>query len=183
MKLSRTVELDVDSSLYELYPKLCDLLISSKNDNTVKSYFNACKRWERFITLHGQNALPTQPVHVALYLTSLLKNCSTYHAVYNAVYGIKWAHEINGLDDPTKKSFVISVLEASKRVAPKTTQKKEPIYTDTLIELCNMFKDPNNLLIIRDLTMMLLSFAGLLRYDEVSSLRFCDIQVKFVIVS
>ena len=183
MKLSRTVELDVDSSLYELYPKLCDLLISSKNDNTVKSYFNACKRWERFITLHGQHALPTQPVHVALYLTSLLKNGSTYHAVYNAVYGIKWAHEINGLDDPTKKSFVISVLEASKRVAPKTTQKKEPIYTDTLIELCNMFKDPNNLLIIRDLTMMLLSFAGLLRYDEVSSLRFCDIQVKFVIVS
>ena len=73
MKLSRTVELDVDSSLYELYPKLCDPLISSKNDNTVKSYFNACKRWERFITLHGQNALPTQPVHVALYLTSLLK--------------------------------------------------------------------------------------------------------------
>jgi hypothetical protein len=112
-----------------------------------------------------------------------IENGSTYHAVYNAVYGIKWAHEINGLDDPTKKSFVISVLEASKRVAPKTTQKKEPIYTDTLIELCNMFKNPNNLLIIRDLTMMLLSFAGLLRYDEVSSLRFCDIQVKFVIVS
>jgi hypothetical protein len=34
--------------------------------------------------------------------------------VYNAVYGIKWAHEINGLDDPTKYSFVVSVLEASK---------------------------------------------------------------------
>jgi hypothetical protein len=170
--------IDVDSSLYEWYPKLCELLISSKSDNTVKSYFNAFKRWEHFITLHGQNALPAQPVHVALYLTSLLKNGSTYHPVYNAVYGIKWAHEINGLDDPTKNSFVVSVLEASKRVAPKTTQKKEPIYTDTLIELCNMFKDSNDLLIIRDLTMMLLSFSGLLRYDEVSSLRFCDIQVR-----
>jgi hypothetical protein len=51
--------------------------------------------------------------------------------VYNAVYGIKWAHEINGLDDPTKYSFVVSVLEASKRVAPKTTQKKEPISSYT----------------------------------------------------
>ena len=69
---------------------------------------------------------------------------------------------------PPKNSFVVSVLEASKRVAPKTTQKKEPISTDTLIELCNMYKDSNDLLIIRDLTMMLLSFAGLLRYDEVS---------------
>jgi hypothetical protein len=101
--------------------------------------------------------------------------------VYNAVYGIKWAHEINGLDDPTKKSFVVSVLEASKRVAPKTTQKKEPISTDTLIKLCNMFKDPNNLLIIRDLTMMLLSFAGLLRYDEVSSLRLSCLLLIFSI--
>ena len=59
----------------------------------------------------------------------------------------------------------------------KQLRKKEPISTDTLIELCNMFKDSNDLLIIRDLTMMLLSFAGLLKYDEVSSLRF------FVIVS
>jgi hypothetical protein len=81
--------IDVDSSLYELYPRLCELLISSKSDNTVKSYFNAFKRWEHFITLHGQNALPAQPVHAALYLTSLLKNGSTYHPVYNAVYGIK----------------------------------------------------------------------------------------------
>jgi hypothetical protein len=67
-------------------------------------------------------------------------------------------------------------LHVLQRVAPKTTQKKEPISTDTLIELCNMFKDFNDLLIIRDLTKMLLSFSGLLRYDEVSSLRFCDIQ-------
>lgn len=170
--------IDVDSSLYRLYPKLCELLISSKSDNTVKSYFNAFKRWEHFITLHGHIALPAQPVHVALYLTSLLNNGSTFHPVNNAVYGIKWAHDVNGLADPTKNSFVVSVLEASKRVAPKAIQKKEPISTDTLIELCDMYTDSNDLLIIRDLTMILLSFSGLLRYDEVSSLRFCDVQVR-----
>jgi hypothetical protein len=37
-------------------------------------------------------------VHVALYLTYLLNNGSPEHPVSNAVYGIKWAHEINGLD-------------------------------------------------------------------------------------
>jgi hypothetical protein len=35
-----------------------------------------------------------------------------------------------------------------------------------------MFKDSTDLLIIRDFTMMLLSFSGFLRYDEISSLRF-----------
>ena len=114
---------------------MCELLICSKSDNTVKFYFNAFKRWERFISLHGHDALPAQPIHVALYLTDLINNGSTYHPAYNAVYGIKWAHEINGLKDPTTNTFVTSILEASKRVAPKKIDKKDPITTDLLIEL------------------------------------------------
>jgi ribonuclease HI len=58
--------------------------------------------------------------------------------------------------------------EASKRIAVKPNEEKEPISP----ELCNMFKDSVDLLIVRDLAMILLSFSGFLRYDEVSSLRF-----------
>ncbi|XP_063448313.1 uncharacterized protein LOC134727849 [Mytilus trossulus] len=143
-----------------------------------KSYFNAFKRWERFISLHGHVALPAQPVHVALYLTDLVNNGSTYHAVYHAIYGIKWAHEINSLKDPTTNTCVTSILEASKRVAPKKTNKKDPVTTDVLIELCDNFKDCSDLLVLRDLTMMLLWFAGFLRNDELSSLRFLDIDIQ-----
>jgi hypothetical protein len=39
-----------------------------------------------------------------------------------------------------------------------------------LLELCNMHIGNNDLLVVRDLTMILLSFAGFLRFDEVSSL-------------
>ncbi|VDI36148.1 Hypothetical predicted protein [Mytilus galloprovincialis] len=95
--------IEVGSYMYELYPKMCELLINSKSDNTVKSYFNSYKRWERFITLQGHKSLPAQPVHVALYLTHLLNNNSTCHPVSNAVYGIKWAHEINKW---SKRSYI-----------------------------------------------------------------------------
>jgi hypothetical protein len=78
--------------------------MSQKRNQLTSSYLSKPAKLDRFITLQGQNAVPAQPVHVALYLTNLLKNGSTYHPVYNAVYGIKWAHEINGLDDPTKNS-------------------------------------------------------------------------------
>ena len=40
-----------------------------------------------------------------------------------------------------------------------------------------MFKDSVDLLIVRDLAMILLSFSGFLRYDGVSSLRFNDVKV------
>jgi hypothetical protein len=40
-----------------------------------------------------------------------------------------------------------------------------------------MFKDSVDLLIVKDLAMILLSFSGFLRYDEVSSLRFNDVKV------
>ena len=47
------------------------------------------------------------------------------------------------------------------------------------IELCDKFKDSDDLLVIRDLCMILLSFSGFLRYDiyEVRSLLCRDIQV------
>lgn len=116
-------------------------------------------------------------MHVSLYLTDLLNNGSSEHPVSNAVYGIKWEHELSGLDDPTENSFVTSIPEAAKRVAHKKTHKEDPITTETLIEIWEMHKDSSDLHVIRDLTRILLCFAGFLRYDEVSSLRVIDIDI------
>ena len=100
--------------------------MNSKSDNTVKSKFYAFKRWERFISQHGRKSLPAEPVHVALYLTHLVKSCSSFHPLNNAFSGIKWAHKVNGLQDSTTNSFVTSVLEASKRTLRRRPRKKIP---------------------------------------------------------
>ena len=44
-----------------------------------------------------------------------------------------------------------------------------------LITLCNLFLNSHDILVIRDLTMILLSYAGFLRFDEVSNLKCRDI--------
>lgn len=41
-----------------------------------------------------------------------------------------------------------------------------------LIELCKQLSDSKDLLIVRNLTMILFSFAGFIRFDELSSLVF-----------
>ncbi|VDI45452.1 Hypothetical predicted protein [Mytilus galloprovincialis] len=87
---------------------------------------NKIKGGKNSLHRHGQDALPAQPVHVALYLTNLLNNGSTSHPVSNALYGIKWAHEVSGLLDPTTKSSVTSIVEASKRTTTKSVNKEDP---------------------------------------------------------
>jgi hypothetical protein len=46
-------------------------LLKSRSENTNSKYFSAFERWERFITLEGEIAVPATPIHVALYLTYL----------------------------------------------------------------------------------------------------------------
>ena len=156
--------------MHDLTSKMTEFLLRSKSDNTVKAYFGAFKRWENFIKDKSLCALPAEPIHVALYITHLLNSGATYHSVNSAVYGIKWAHEINNYTDPTNNTFVTSLQNSARRHACPTKQRKDPVTTDMLIELCNKHKDSSDLLVVRDLTMILLSFAGFLRFDEVSSL-------------
>lgn len=167
------------SYLDDLCPHMSVLILSSKSDNTNKNYFNAFKRWETFIKSHGHSALPANPIHVALYLTHLLENGATQHPINSAEYGIKWAHDCLGFTDPTKKSFVLSIQEAARRKVSKSVNKKEPITKEVLIELCVKFQDSTDLLIVRNLTMMLFSFAGFLQFDELSSLCFNDVLIRY----
>ena len=159
-------------------PFLSSWILSSKSENTTRSYFSAFKRWEIFITAQGHSALPASPIHVALYLTHLLQTGASQHPVNNAVYAIKWAHNCAGLTDPTENSYVTSLQEAARRKANHGVHKKEPITKDILITLCDKFIDEKDLLIVRNLTMILFCFAGFLRFDEVSSLTFNDIIMR-----
>lgn len=165
------------SLLHSLSDKMTSYLVASRSDNTIKSYFNCFKRWEGFIKEQGFSALPAQPIHVALYITHLLESGSTCNTINSVVYSLKWVHQINDLPDPTANSFIVSLQDSAKRVACPQKHKKDPVNTDLLIKLCNRFADSDDLLVIRDLTMILLSYAGFLRYDEISSLLCRDVKV------
>ena len=86
------------------------------------------------------------------------------------MYAIKWAHCCVGLADPRKNSFLSSLHEAARRKAPKGVNEKEPVAKYVLVELCEKYQESTDLLIVRNLTMILFSFAAFLKFDELSSL-------------
>ena len=133
---------------------------------------------EKFILQHGHSDIPSQPVHIALYITHLLDNGASYSSVNSAIYSIKWMHEISGHMDPTENSFIKSLQESSKRLTGKPVKRKDPVDSETLQTLCETYKDSTDLLVLRNLTMILIGFAGFLRYDELSSLKCKDVTIE-----
>ena len=163
--------------LHSLTGSMSGHLLCSRSENTCKSYSNGFKKWQRFISAQGHSALPAHPVHIALYITHLLDSGASSNTVNLAIYCIKWFHGLNGYSDPTDNSFIKNLQESAKRRIKTKTSRKDPVTPEMLIKLCKMFESSNDLLVVRDLSMILLCFAGFLRYDEVSSICCKDINI------
>lgn len=176
-KAVRAAGVQEGSSLHTLSQGMADRLLSSKSVNTNRKYFNVFRKWKKFCASHGCSPLPANPVHVALYLNDLLDKHSSHSVISSVVYAIKWVHDINGFVDPTTNSFVRNLTECSKRTARKPVCKKEPVTTEMLTELCNFFSDSQDLLVVRDLSMILLCFSGFLRFNELSNLLCSDLKI------
>lgn len=167
----------MDSDVKNLAEKMSTYLVDSRSENTRKKYFSSFNRWQHFANEHNFNALPAEPIQVSLYITKLIDMKCSPNVVDSAVYSIKWAHDLNGYIDPTNNAFVKLLLESVKRLNGKPTVKKDPVNNDILIELCSMYKDNDDLLVIRDLTMILIAYSAFLRFDELSNLKCKDVKM------
>ena len=162
----------------DLCGRISAYMLHSKSDSTVKKYFSAFQKWNSFCTQHSYTPIPAEPIHIVIYLTKLLDAGSSAGVISTAIYALKWAHSMNGLRDPTENGFVKNLNESAKRLRSVKIVKKDAISSEMLIELCDMFSENSDLLILRDLSMILIGFAGFLRFDELVELRCSDINFQ-----
>ena len=84
---------------------------------------------------------------------------------------------MNDFQDPTENIFVKNLLDAGKRLRSAPVKKKDLVSTEMLQNLCETYKVSNDLADIRDLTMILLGYAGFLRFSEINEMKSNDIIV------
>ena len=150
-------------------------LLQSRADNTVKKYKCAFDQFVKFCDSNELTAKPAIPIAVAMYITNLLDQGKSDNVVSTAVYGIKWAHNINGFKDPTENFIVKNLMETAKRIASKPVQKKDVVSTEMLQTLCSSYSNCDDVIQLRDLCMITLAYAGFLRFNELSNLRGNDV--------
>jgi integrase len=150
-------------------------LLQSKSENTVKKYRGYFRHFQSFCKDNNLVDLPAQPICVSMYITHLLDQGKSYSVVSSVVYAIKWMHSLNDVRDPTEQNIVKLMLDAAKRIASKPREKKDVVDNFMLQELCEKYENSQDTIEIRDLCMIMLGFAGFLRYNEISNLRCNDI--------
>ena len=129
------------------------------------------KKWQSFCSTRNINVIPANYFSVAMFLTDMLEKGATKHTVIPAVHAIKYHHQINGHEFRTNNPYIKGMMDAANRLPKLKSNKKLPIPTETIINICEKYKDSNSLADIRDLALISLSFAGFLRFDEVSSIK------------
>jgi len=82
------------------------------------------------------------------------------------------------VEDTTTHPLVVQVLAGAKRQLACPTVKKEPITSEILTKLVDKFgQEDASLLNVRTLTVVLVGYAGFLRFDELSNLKESDVQI------
>jgi len=151
-------------------------LSESKSQNTAKKYNSAFKKWKKFAEEIGATVIPSGCKDVALFITHLIEKGGTWNVIYPIIYAIKFENEVNGYRFDTTDPYIKGIMEAAKRKTKTKINRKDPITTDIMVEVCKKFKTSSSLIDLRDLTLMAVSYAGFLRFDEAVSLKRRDIK-------
>ena len=150
----------VNDGRHVLADKMARYLYHSRADSTNKKYHYSYKQFENYCKSKGFCARPANSIHVAMYMTEMLDKHVTFSVISAAFYAIKWAHNVNDLQDPTENTFVKNLLEAGKRLRSVPVKKKDVVNTEMLQNLCDLFKGSIDIIDIRDLAMILIGYAG-----------------------
>ncbi|XP_072030100.1 LOW QUALITY PROTEIN: uncharacterized protein [Amphiura filiformis] len=158
---------------------LSEILKASRASSTAYKYDKTFSAWENWCEQNKVTSIPADINDISRYFIHLYNEKAPYSRIEATFYSIKWRHdclpECNR--NPCDSKFLHNVLQGLKRRLVKPIVKKEPITPEILKAIVNKFGNSDNLMDIRLCTMILLSYAGFLRHEELINIRRCDVQI------
>ncbi|XP_035688735.1 uncharacterized protein LOC118424294 [Branchiostoma floridae] len=169
-----------DPELRTLASWLPSVIIADRAPNTIKKYVRSFRNWEGFASSKGLPSLPASGPHLALYLLKLLQTSRSAFPLEAALFAVAWAHRISGHPSPHTHHLPSQVLQAAKRILATPVSKKLPLTPCNIRQLCTTYVSPTmSIDTLQTLCLIVIGFAGFLRWDDLSQLRaddvsFCD---------
>ncbi|WP_043651596.1 site-specific integrase [Nocardia thailandica] len=163
-------------------------LEASQSPNTLRAYRTDWIAWAAWCSAEGRQALPADPVDVAVYLAAAADarrengefafGPATLERKSAAIAAV---HAANGLPAPTRADVVRLTLRGIRRTRRSRPTRKRPVLLHTLGQLLDQLPAPGpgaEAARRRDTLLLLVGFAGALRRSELAGLRVDDVAVQ-----
>ena len=138
------------------------------------NYTGAFRRWKTWATTTNISYFPVDPIPFSLYI---MDSRGSYHPVKEAIYAADWVQKVAGLQTISSCLIIDQIQSGSHRILGKPTIKKDPVTLDILRHLVLKLSSTPSLKEVRSVSLCLTAYAGFLRFDELSSILCCDINI------
>jgi integrase len=158
--------------LQALVASVPEVLDAARAPSTTALYRGAYQRWVSWTQEfpHVQ-ALPASPQSIILYLVELSNSANSFSPINLAACSIAWGHNMAGLGSPLQHVLVRECLAGLKHKLAKAKQPKEPFLITHIHKFMDIM-EKGSLTSVRDTCIIVLSFYGFLRFDEMRHLQY-----------
>ena len=152
-------------------------LKSSKANNTIRAYKSDFKDFALFCAQNGFKSLPSEPKIISLYLTHLSTKEAKMSTLKRRLVSIGVIHKLQGHYLDTKHPSIIENIMGIKRRKGSFQKGKKPLLINNLKMLINVIDKNHNeeIMRVRDRSIILIGFSGGFRRNEIVSLDYDDL--------
>ena len=152
-------------------------LQNSKAKNTIRAYKSDFNDFSLFCAQNGFKSLPSQPKIISLYLTHLSTKDAKMSTLKRRLVSIGVIHKLKGHYLDTKHPSIIENIMGIKRRKGSNQKGKKPLLINDLKLLINAIDKYNHeeIMRLRDRSIILIGFSGGFRRNEIVSLDIDDL--------
>ena len=168
---------ELTTDIKALHEETLSNLKTSKANNTLRAYRSDFRDFGGFCAKHGFKSMPTDPKVVSLYLTYLSKS-SKISTLRRRLVSIGVIHKLKGHYLDTKHPIIIENLMGIKRTKGSKQTGKKPLLINHLKEIINVInqQDIEEIVKLRNKTLILIGFGGGFRRSELISIDYDDVE-------
>jgi len=152
-------------------------LKNSKSKNTLRAYKSDFKDFAFFCDKHNLRSLPTEPNTISLYLTHLSKK-SKVSTLRRRLVSISMVHKLKGYYVDIKNPIIVDNLTGIRRSLGSIQKGKKPLLATQLKMIINEINNQKieEIVKLRDKSIILIGFAGGFRRSEIVSIDYEDLE-------
>ncbi len=176
-KVKPKVKNEISKDVEKLEEETILNLQNSKSLNTLRAYKSDFRDFQLFCIQKQFKSLPSEPKIVSLYLTHLSNKDCKISTIKRRLVSIGVVHKLKGHYLDTKHPSIVENLMGIRRRKGSIQKGKKPLLINNLKELINVIDEEKKeeIIKLRDRTIILIGFSGGFRRNEIVSLDFIDL--------